>query len=391
MVEGLSGLAGLCAGGEVVEWAPSRRELVLAGGAVATLYSGANPEGLRGPAASFRVVRRTGQVAASGGGVGHARAGACAAATRPRALVTTTPRGAVRGVEADPGGGDTVLTRGSSRDNPHLPAAFVRAVEAAYGGHADGARGARRGAARRCARGRCGRWRWSRRGCRGAGAGGGAAGAGGGRGRSAGERGGDVRDRGVRARWRGGRVGAGGSLGGRAVARGLGAPGGRGGRGARGGPGGGRGQPGRGYGGLGAARGGDRAAGDAGDARSKSKAARAEPVAGLFEAGKARFGGRFAELEAELGGLVPAGYEGPGESPDRADAMVWALWALLLAGEGSRGCGWFEGARGSRSPSPPRRCAACPSPPEGGEAGPLASGCQPRASIMTVNRWVLGK
>jgi len=59
--------------------------------------------------------------------------------------------------------------------------------------------------------------------------------------------------------------------------------------------------------------------------------ARAEPVAGLFEAGKARLAGHFPELEAELGGMVPEGYEGPGKSPDRVDAMVWALWALLLA------------------------------------------------------------
>jgi phage terminase large subunit-like protein len=64
---------------------------------------------------------------------------------------------------------------------------------------------------------------------------------------------------------------------------------------------------------------------------SQGKGARAEPVAGLFESGKARFAGRFAELEEQLGGLVPKGYEGPGGSPDRADAMVWALWALLLA------------------------------------------------------------
>jgi phage terminase large subunit-like protein len=64
---------------------------------------------------------------------------------------------------------------------------------------------------------------------------------------------------------------------------------------------------------------------------TRGKAARAEPVAGLFEAGKARFAGRFPELEEQLGGLVPHGYEGPGHSPDRADAMVWALWALLLA------------------------------------------------------------
>jgi phage terminase large subunit-like protein len=64
---------------------------------------------------------------------------------------------------------------------------------------------------------------------------------------------------------------------------------------------------------------------------SLGKRARAEPVAGLFESGKARFAGRFGELEAELAGLVPVGYRGPGRSPDRADAMVWALWALLLA------------------------------------------------------------
>lgn len=71
---------------------------------------------------------------------------------------------------------------------------------------------------------------------------------------------------------------------------------------------------------------------------SQGKAARAEPVAGLFECGKARLAGRFAELEAELGAMVPAGYAGArsgagagSRSPDRADAMVWALWALLIA------------------------------------------------------------
>jgi phage terminase large subunit-like protein len=63
--------------------------------------------------------------------------------------------------------------------------------------------------------------------------------------------------------------------------------------------------------------------------------ARAEPVAGLFEAGKARLAGRFPELEEQLGGLVAGGdYAGPGlstgKSPDRADAMVWALWALMV-------------------------------------------------------------
>jgi phage terminase large subunit-like protein len=69
------------------------------------------------------------------------------------------------------------------------------------------------------------------------------------------------------------------------------------------------------------------------------KAARAEPVAALFENGRARLGGRFPALEDELAGLsvagayrpaLRAGGDGPGRSPDRADAMVWALWALLI-------------------------------------------------------------
>jgi phage terminase large subunit-like protein len=64
---------------------------------------------------------------------------------------------------------------------------------------------------------------------------------------------------------------------------------------------------------------------------TRGKAARAEPVAALFESGRAVFAGVFPELEAELSGLqIAGGYKGPGASPDRADAMVWALWALLL-------------------------------------------------------------
>jgi phage terminase large subunit-like protein len=62
------------------------------------------------------------------------------------------------------------------------------------------------------------------------------------------------------------------------------------------------------------------------------KAQRAEPVAARFEAGKAKIAGAFPELEDELAGLTAGGgYEGPGRSPDRADAMVWAMSELLLA------------------------------------------------------------
>ena len=62
---------------------------------------------------------------------------------------------------------------------------------------------------------------------------------------------------------------------------------------------------------------------------SKGKCARAEPVALRFEKGSAFLAGDFPELEAELCGMIAGGgYEGPGRSPDRADAMVWALTAL---------------------------------------------------------------
>jgi phage terminase large subunit-like protein len=62
---------------------------------------------------------------------------------------------------------------------------------------------------------------------------------------------------------------------------------------------------------------------------SKGKVARAEPIALRFETGRAQFAGNFPKLEAELGGLIAGGtYEGPGRSPDRADAMVWAMTVL---------------------------------------------------------------
>ncbi len=61
------------------------------------------------------------------------------------------------------------------------------------------------------------------------------------------------------------------------------------------------------------------------------KAAWAEPIAAFFETGEARLAGRFPELEDQLAGLTYGGdYRGPGRSPDRADAMVWALTELLL-------------------------------------------------------------
>ena len=62
-----------------------------------------------------------------------------------------------------------------------------------------------------------------------------------------------------------------------------------------------------------------------------SKTERAAPVAHMIEAGKARLHRHFRELEAQLLGLIAGGkYEGPGDSPDRADAMVWGVTELML-------------------------------------------------------------
>ena len=64
---------------------------------------------------------------------------------------------------------------------------------------------------------------------------------------------------------------------------------------------------------------------------SQGKTARAEPVAMLYEQGRVSHVGAFPDLEDELCGFViGGGYDGPGGSPDRADALVWALGELLL-------------------------------------------------------------
>lgn len=69
---------------------------------------------------------------------------------------------------------------------------------------------------------------------------------------------------------------------------------------------------------------------------SRGKSARAEPVAALYEGGKVWHAGAFPALEDELCGLqAGGGYEGPGRSPDRADACVWALTELMLRTRGA--------------------------------------------------------
>ncbi|MFV0244899.1 MAG: DNA-packaging protein [Qingshengfaniella sp.] len=62
---------------------------------------------------------------------------------------------------------------------------------------------------------------------------------------------------------------------------------------------------------------------------TRGKAARAEPVAALYEQGRVRHLPGFAALEDEMCLMTVQGFRGRG-SPDRVDALVWALHALIV-------------------------------------------------------------
>ena len=68
---------------------------------------------------------------------------------------------------------------------------------------------------------------------------------------------------------------------------------------------------------------------------ARGKLTRAEPVAALYEQGRVHHLGAFPQLEDQMCGFVPAdpGDFSPraaGGSPDRVDALVWALTDLLI-------------------------------------------------------------
>lgn len=62
---------------------------------------------------------------------------------------------------------------------------------------------------------------------------------------------------------------------------------------------------------------------------SKGKAARAEPIAALYEQGRVGHVRGLAALEDQMCQMTAQGYLGEG-SPDRLDALVWALTELLV-------------------------------------------------------------
>lgn len=60
---------------------------------------------------------------------------------------------------------------------------------------------------------------------------------------------------------------------------------------------------------------------------SRGKYIRAEPVSALYEQGRVHHVGFFLELEDEMCGWTPQGNQ---KSPDRLDALVWAVTELLI-------------------------------------------------------------
>ncbi|HEX8193522.1 MAG TPA: terminase family protein [Allosphingosinicella sp.] len=329
MVEGRSGLLAAARAREraAMRFEPSRKRLVFASGAEAFLYSGASPDGLRGPQHHAAWCDELAKWPKAAETWANLRLGLRLGA-RPRALVTTTPRGvkALTAILAAPG---TKETGGATWANPHLPDAAVAEFVAEHRGtrfgrqelegvliaDVEGALWTRdtiEKARERApvpaewmkrivvgvdppasAEGRCGIVvcglgaddvayvladmslsgaspdGWARRVCAAA------------------------------AEWSADRVVAEKNQGGamvESVLRGAGA-------------------------GLPVTL----------VHAAEGKSARAEPVALRFEKGEAKFAGAFPELEDELAGLVyGGGYEGPGRSPDRADAMVWAMTELLV-------------------------------------------------------------
>lgn len=133
MIEGVSGLLAVHSARERPEWMPSRRRLQWKNGAIAEMYSAENYESLRGPQfsaawcdelAKWRHAEATFDMLQFGLRLGE----------RPRQVVTTTPRpiALLKKLIADPA---TALTRAGTIANAfNLAPAFVENVLTRYGG-----------------------------------------------------------------------------------------------------------------------------------------------------------------------------------------------------------------------------------------------------------------
>ncbi len=133
MIEGASGLMAVHPRSERLKWYPTRRRVEWPNGAIAEVFSSENHEGLRGPQftaawcdelAKWRQAEATFDMLQFGLRLGE----------RPRQVITTTPRpiALLRKIMADPA---TVLTRAGTVANAlNLSASFVEQVFAQYKG-----------------------------------------------------------------------------------------------------------------------------------------------------------------------------------------------------------------------------------------------------------------
>lgn len=70
---------------------------------------------------------------------------------------------------------------------------------------------------------------------------------------------------------------------------------------------------------------------------SRGKVTRAEPISALYEQGRVHHVGPFPRLEDQMCAFtIDFDRREMGYSPDRVDALVWALTELMLEGEGGR-------------------------------------------------------
>jgi phage terminase large subunit-like protein len=81
---------------------------------------------------------------------------------------------------------------------------------------------------------------------------------------------------------------------------------------------------------------------------SRGKVQRCEPIAALYEQGRVKHAQSFPELEDQMCAMTSNGYVGDG-SPDRADALVWALSELMVSDVQAGQCAFGSYGRGGIS------------------------------------------
>jgi phage terminase large subunit-like protein len=133
MIEGRSGLLAVARRlGARIRWEPSLNRLTWSNGSVATLYSGDNADGLRGPEHDFAWCDELAKWRQADAAWDNLQMG-LRLGVRPRALVTTTPRPGrlLERIRKEPW---TVETGGKMGENVSLPGRFVEVMMATYGG-----------------------------------------------------------------------------------------------------------------------------------------------------------------------------------------------------------------------------------------------------------------